>query len=119
MDTKGEFVGRMGDEETQVREGFWPKMGRFAASVPFAEDAVAAWYCAFDRDTPNRVRFTLVGALAYFILPTDVIPDLLPIIGFADDASVLSAALLAVGSSINESHRTAASEALTRLRAGR
>ncbi len=119
MDTKGEFVGRMDDDETQVREGFWPKMGRFAASVPFAEDALAAWYCAFDRDTPNRVRFTLLGALAYFILPMDVIPDLLPIIGFADDASILSAALLAVGASINETHRTAAGEALSRLKAAR
>lgn len=119
MDIKGEFVGRMDEEETQVREGFWPKITRFAASVPFAEDALSAWYCAFDRETPNRVRFTLIGALAYFILPTDVIPDIIPIIGFADDASVLSASLLAVGSSITESHRAAAAEALTRLKARR
>jgi len=118
MEPKGEFVGRM-DDERRVREGFWPKITRFAASIPFAEDALAAWYCAFDRDTPNRVRFTLIGALAYFILPTDVVPDILPVLGFADDASVLSAAILAVGSSINASHRAAAAEALARLRARR
>jgi uncharacterized membrane protein YkvA (DUF1232 family) len=103
------------EEERQVREAFWPKIARFAVNLPFAEQALAAWYCAFDRQTPASVRYTLMGALAYFVLPTDIVPDLLPLIGFADDASVLSAALVAVGANINETHRAAAREALARL----
>lgn len=104
------------DEERRVREGFWPKIAEFAASVPFAEQALAAWYCAFDRQTPAAVRYTLIGALAYFILPFDALPDMLPLFGFADDASLLSAALLSVGASITDAHREAAREALARIR---
>lgn len=103
------------EEEQQVREGFWPKIATFAANLPFAEQALAAWYCAFDRETPSSVRYTLIGALAYFVLPIDIVPDILPLIGFADDASILSAAVVAVGTNINETHRAAAREALARL----
>ena len=104
------------EQERQVREQFLPKIGRVAASLPFAEQALSAWYCAFDRETPSSVRYTLVGALAYFILPADLVPDILPLVGFADDASILSAALVAVGTNITETHRTLAQEALERLR---
>ena len=80
--------------------------------------ALAAYYCAFDRETPNSVRLTLIGALAYFMLPADVVPDFLPLLGFADDAGVLSAALMSVGSNIKESHKVAARAALARLQGG-
>ena len=63
---------------------------RVAAHIPFAEELLAAYYCAFDRDTPLQVKATLVGALAYFVLPVDAIPDVLPVIGFTDDAAVLA-----------------------------
>jgi uncharacterized membrane protein YkvA (DUF1232 family) len=105
------------EQERQVRDGFWPKIAAFAAGLPFAEQALAAWYCAFDRQTPSTVRYTLIGALAYFVMPADILPDILPLIGFADDASILSAALVAVGTHITETHKAAAREALARLRA--
>ena len=66
------------------------KLRRFAAALPFAEDLLAAYYCAFDRDTPRHVQAALVGALAYFVLPFDVIPDMMPVLGFTDDAAVLA-----------------------------
>jgi uncharacterized membrane protein YkvA (DUF1232 family) len=103
------------EDEQKVREGFWPKITAFAANLPFAEQALAAWYCAFDRQTPSSVRYTLIGALAYFVLPFDIVPDILPLVGFADDASILSAAVVAVGTHINETHRAAAREALAKL----
>jgi uncharacterized membrane protein YkvA (DUF1232 family) len=103
------------EEEKQVQEGFWPKIVLFAANLPFAEQALAAWYCAFDRETPSTVRYTLIGALAYFVLPTDIMPDILPLIGFADDASVLSAALVAVGTHVTDTHKAAARAALAKL----
>lgn len=109
------IVPRKGDE-ARVRRGFWPKLRRFAASLPFGEDALAAYFCAFDRETPNGVRLTLLAALAYFVLPADAVPDFLPMLGFADDASVLAAALVAVGGAINSTHREAARAALSRLR---
>ena len=45
-------AGRFARDETIVRRGFWKKIRKFAAQLPFAEDLLAAWYCAFDRDTP-------------------------------------------------------------------
>src|ERR687891_545764 len=74
---------------------FWAKLRGVLARVPFAEDLVASYYCAFDRDTPGYVRAVLFGALAYFVLPTDMVPDLLAGLGFTDDASVIAAAIAA------------------------
>jgi uncharacterized membrane protein YkvA (DUF1232 family) len=94
---------------------FWSKLRRVVARVPFAEDLVAAYYCAFDRDTPGYVRAVLFGALAYFVLPTDMVPDLLAGLGFTDDASVIAAAIAAVGRHIQPTHREQARERLERL----
>lgn len=98
----------------RVRTSFWLKLKRVAAKLPFAEDLLAAYYCAFDRETPRHVQITLIGALAYFILPFDFIPDMLPVLGFTDDAAVLAAAIRSVASHIRPDHREAARAALQR-----
>jgi uncharacterized membrane protein YkvA (DUF1232 family) len=103
------------DEET-VRRGFWQKLRRFGTRLPFAEDLLAAYYCAFDRDTPLQVKAALLGALAYFVLPFDAIPDMLPLLGFADDAAVLATALRLVAGSLRPEHRAAARRVLDALR---
>ena len=99
-----------------MRRGFWGKAKRVGARLPFAEDLLAAYYCAFDRATPLQVKAALLGALAYFVLPFDVIPDMLPILGFADDAAVLATALRLVASYIRPEHRAAAKRVLDGLR---
>lgn len=99
-------------DEARVKRDFWPTIRRVARSVPFAEDAVAAYYCALDRETPTHVRAALIGALAYFVLPFDAVPDFLPLMGFADDASILAAALAAVRMHMTDRHREAARRAL-------
>jgi uncharacterized membrane protein YkvA (DUF1232 family) len=101
------------DEET-VRRRFWQKARRVAVRLPFAEDLLAAWYCAFDRDTPVQVKAALIGALAYFVLPFDAIPDVMPMLGFADDAAVLATALRLVASHMRPEHRAAAKRAIER-----
>lgn len=101
-------------EEARVRREFWPKFRRFAARLPFAEDLVAAYFCAFDRNTPRKVQVALIGALAYFVLPFDIIPDMLPVLGYTDDAAVLATALKLVASHIRPEHRAAAKRALAR-----
>ena len=103
-------------EATRDGEGlkrrFWDKLKRVAGRIPFAEDLVAAFYCATDSGTPSRVKLILIGAIAYFVLPTDAVADLLPLIGFADDAAVLAAAVTQVAGSITEEHRNQARKAL-------
>ncbi|PKQ08090.1 MAG: hypothetical protein CVT72_01010 [Alphaproteobacteria bacterium HGW-Alphaproteobacteria-11] len=98
--------------EKTVEDGFWKKMVRFAGKVPFAEEAAAAWYCARDPRTPLRVKATLLAALAYFVTPVDLIPDVVAAFGFTDDAAVLMAAIGLVSSHIRPSHRKSARAAL-------
>ncbi len=104
-------------DEEQVRRRFWRKLRKLAVRLPFAEDLIAAHYCAFDRETPAHVKAALVGALAYFVLPADLIPDVLPVIGYTDDAAMLAAAVKLVASHITPDHREAARRTLMRMRA--
>ena len=98
----------------RVRKSFWIKIKRVAAKLPFAEDLLAAYYCAFDRQTPRHVQAALLGAIAYFIIPFDFITDVLPVLGFTDDAAVLATALRMVATHILPEHRDAARAALQR-----
>lgn len=98
--------------EEKVRQNFWEKFRSVAGHIPFADDLVAAYYCAMDTNTPFRVRGTLLGALAYFILPFDAIPDFILGFGYTDDAAILVAALSMVSSHIQPKHRAAAASAL-------
>jgi uncharacterized membrane protein YkvA (DUF1232 family) len=102
-------------DETLVRRGFWRKCRRVAAKLPFAEELLAAYYCAFDRNTPLHVKAALIGTLAYFVLPADLVPDFLPALGYVDDAASLAATMRLVAAHILPAHRQAAAEALERL----
>jgi len=102
------------DEATVLRD-FWRKLGGLAAQIPFAEDLLTAYYCAFDRRTPTHVRVALIGALVYFISPFDLIPDMLPIVGLTDDAAVVAGAIKLVWDQIKPEHRDAARDALARM----
>lgn len=105
---------KLAEDRERVRRRFKAKFKRFAAKLPFAEDLLAAYYCAFDRQTPRHVQFSLLAALAYFVLPFDFMPDLLPVLGFTDDAAVLVTALRLVAANIRPDHREAARQALAR-----
>ena len=107
---------RMASGGEDARREFWRKVGRVAANLPFAEDLLTAHYCAFDRQTPLHVKAAMLGALAYFALPDDLIPDSIPIVGYADDAAVLAAALKLFSTHIKPEHREAARQMLERLR---
>lgn len=100
------------DRAIKVQKGFWPKVRKVVRRIPFSEDLVAAYYCAMDGQTPLRVRATLLGALAYFVLPVDGIPDLIAGLGFTDDAAVLAIAVKMVASHMKPKHRDEARRAL-------
>ncbi len=107
-----EILGPEESREDRVRAGLWATVKRAARAIPFMEDVVAAWYCALDPATPRRVRYTLLAALAYFVAPIDIVPDLLPLIGFGDDAGILLAAIGLVRAHITDDHRKAARKAM-------
>jgi uncharacterized membrane protein YkvA (DUF1232 family) len=110
-----EPADRLARDQENVRKRFWGKFKRLAAGLPFAEDLLSAYYCAFDRETPRHVQMALLGAIAYFILPFDFIPDMLPVLGFTDDAAVLATAIRLVAAHITPEHREAARARLKRV----
>ncbi len=99
--------------EVKVAEGFWPKVRQVASKVPFLDDVLSVWWCARDPETPMAAKGLILAALAYFILPTDVIPDVLAGVGFTDDAAVIAALLAVVGKNVKDRHRAAARKFLT------
>ena len=105
---------RAARDEKIVRDGFWSKLKRVAAGLPFAEDLLTAYYCAFDQDTPLKVKAALLAALAYFVLPIDLMPDVMPILGFTDDAAILATAIRMVATNVQPAHRAAAQRAIDR-----
>lgn len=92
---------------------FWDKVRRTAGKLPFVDDAVTVWFCARDPRTPLRIKAILLGAIAYFVLPFDLIPDMLAVLGYADDLAVVTAAIRAVSPHISDVHRTQARAALS------
>jgi uncharacterized membrane protein YkvA (DUF1232 family) len=105
---------RLAADRESLRRRFWLKLKRVAAQLPFVEDLLAAYYCAFDKQTPRHVQVSLLGAIAYFVLPFDFIPDMMPVLGFTDDAAVLATAIRLVANHITVEHREAARAALKR-----
>ncbi|HRO34291.1 MAG TPA: YkvA family protein [Brevundimonas sp.] len=103
--------------ERRVSRGFWPKITRTAARIPFADQLLSVWYAARDPETPTAAKGIMLGALAYFVLPIDAIPDVFAGIGFTDDAAVIAALIATLGANIRKRHRDQASEALERLKA--
>lgn len=104
--------------EQLVARGFWPKLKKVVARVPFASDALAAWYAVQDDETPTAAKGMMLAGLAYFVIPTDAIPDFIAGLGYTDDAAVLMALLGLVGRHILPRHREAARAAVERLREG-
>ncbi len=102
-------------DEAKFGADFMARLKRVAKRIPFAEDLLAAWFCARDPATPRRVRMTLLAALGYFVLPIDAIPDIMPLLGFTDDAAVIAAAIAAVAGSITIEHRERAKKAMAEL----
>ncbi|MFY8114820.1 MAG: YkvA family protein [Rhabdaerophilum sp.] len=101
-------------DEEDLLERMREKLRRLARQLPFAEDLLAAYFCVRDPATPPRVRWILLLALAYFVLPVDTVPDVLPVLGFTDDAAVLAAALASVRGSLQPEHRDRARDTLDR-----
>ena len=109
-----EPADRLAQDRDSVRRRFWIKLKKVVAKLPFTEDLLAAYYCAFDKQTPRHVQVALLGAIAYFILPFDFIPDMMPVLGFTDDAAMLATAIRLVAGHITDDHREAARAALKR-----
>ncbi len=100
------------DQQEKIDKGFWKTVKKSAGRIPFIEDVVASYYCVLDADTPAKTRGILLAALAYFVLPIDLVPDFIAGFGYTDDIAVLTAAIASVKGSLVERHYIAARKSL-------
>jgi len=91
---------------------FFDKVTNFAkkAGCGLLEKAFTLYYTAKDPDTSTKAKAIIYGALGYFIIPLDAIPDVTPVVGFSDDLTALATALTMVAMSIKKSHKEEAQE---------
>lgn len=91
---------------------FWNKVKNFAlkAGKEVIEKALWLYYAAQQPNTPAWARTVIYGALAYFVLPVDAVPDAIPVAGFTDDLGALAAALGTVSMYVTAQVKTMASE---------
>ena len=90
---------------------FWQKVQRVAKKVgaTVIRPVFQLYYLLHDKDVPLQHKAYIIGALGYFILPFDLIPEgLLPVIGFTDDVAVMGLVLKIVKDSITPEIRAKA-----------
>src|SRR5690606_16409548 len=94
-------------ESAYSESRFWRKARHSAAAAgrQVLEKALWLYYGAQSPDTPKWARRVIYGALGYFVLPLDAIPDLAPLVGYTDDLGVMAAALGVVAMHIDASVR--------------
>ena len=102
--------------EAYSEEAFHSKLLRFAGILgkEGLRSALILYYTLQRKDLPGKTRAIILGALGYLILPADVIPDLIPVLGFTDDLGILAAALAAVAMYVDDDVRARADAALER-----
>lgn len=70
------------------------------------------YYAARRPETPIWAKTAVYSALAYFILPTDAIPDFIPITGYTDDMAAIAAAVATISQYIDDDVKALASKKL-------
>lgn len=95
-------------------DGLFSKIGSVAKSsgVKVIYGALLLYYALFDKDVSIKDKAIVIGALGYFILPADMIPDFLPG-GYVDDLGVVTMAVKAIWSNISDSTRSKARKRLS------
>jgi uncharacterized membrane protein YkvA (DUF1232 family) len=112
---------RMADKgvvaELYADETFWEKLGKHSAQAgpQLVQKALVLYYTMKDPKTPNRIKASIMGALAYFVLPLDAIPDAIMGVGYLDDLGVLTWAYDTTFNHINDAALKDASRTWKRL----
>lgn len=96
---------------------FWTKVKALAKKVSgeIVYNALLLYYVLKSPDVPYQQKLIVIGALGYLILPLDLIPDFIPVTGYADDLAALTAAITAVKANITPEIEAQAQDKLNSL----
>jgi len=101
-------------EKHYSEESFWDKLKKYAvdAGMKVVYSGLLLYYALESPRTPMKAKLQICGALGYLILPIDIVPDLLPVVGFTDDLGALMLAIGAVAMSIDQEVKQKAKDKL-------
>lgn len=105
-----EKIGGYAEQEKYVKVNFLKKLKKHASKIPFVKEALTMYYCAIDSKTPMKAKAIAIGALAYVVLPIDLIPDFILVLGYTDDAAAFWVAFNSISSHITDKHKQQAEE---------
>lgn len=93
-------------------DGFWTKLKKYAkdAGLKVVYSGLLLYYALESPKTPIKAKIQIYGALGYLILPVDLVPDLLPVVGYVDDLGALGLAIGATAMSIDKQVKQKAKE---------
>ncbi|WP_314655401.1 DUF1232 domain-containing protein [uncultured Selenomonas sp.] len=82
-------------EDKYSESGLWDKIRKNIAKigVKVIYQALLLYYVAQSPNCPAKIKAGIIGALGYLISPIDLIPDIMPGIGYADDAAAIATAV--------------------------
>lgn len=83
-------------------KSLWEKIRNYSrsAGTQVIYGVLLLYYVMKDKSTKVKTKLSIAAALGYFILPTDALFDLTPLIGYSDDLGVLLFALSQVSANI-------------------
>lgn len=88
------------DAAEEVESKLWVKLEKVGKKISFAKDLIALYRYLIDNTVSWHRKTIVAGALIYFIVPIDAIPDLAPLFGYMDDLGVIAATLKFLGSEL-------------------
>ncbi|MCH8941612.1 MAG: DUF1232 domain-containing protein [Bacteroidetes bacterium] len=88
------------DKEKYIDDNLWEKLERVGKKISFAKDILALVNYMRDPNVSWHRKSIIIGALIYFIVPIDAIPDIAPLIGYLDDLGVIAAVLKYLGNEL-------------------
>lgn len=96
---------------------FWNKVMKYGkrAGKKTVYYSLLLYYTAKSPAVPKSSKMIIVGALSYLIFPVDLIPDFIPVVGLADDATVIATAVYKVVSHIDDTIKLSAKTKMNRL----
>jgi uncharacterized membrane protein YkvA (DUF1232 family) len=103
--------------EHYSESSLWTKILEFGKKIGLGllRKVLTLFYTVRDEDTPAWAKTVIYGAIGYFIMPIDAIPDIVPLVGFSDDLGVIVTATALILTHIKKEHIINADEKVNKL----
>lgn len=96
-DRMEKFLDRLENKLNKV-----PVAGEVLSMVPVMISMLRSYFKKEYKDIPIGTVIAVISALLYWLTPADIIPDVIPVAGYVDDATVVAACLKLINDDLKE-----------------